>query len=352
MCVDCFNDCGTSLTSDKCVKYTGENIESLNICNSDPLSVVEGAIINKLISITAGEGISVTGITGCNSVVSLFDSISTLKSILQSFSTNICANKSSITSLQSAVNQSYSFDIGCLSTLTSTSTRDQVIQATVYKVCSNSSAILTIQNDYVKASELNTLVENYIQSTVDSNTSTVVNNYSLAIPYVAYEYYGPLTNFDATGKGLASAGFDKMYICNGQNGTPDKRGRVAVGAIAGVPGGSLDTAVDPALPANTGKNYALKDKFGASSISLSIANLPSHTHPVNDPKHSHKLIPDAGSQQVARSGGGTALRLENYGASATTTLSATGITIGSTGNNTPHDNVQPSIAAYFIMYIP
>lgn len=350
-CVDCYNDCGTTLTSDRCVKYTGENIDSLGICNSDPLNTVESVIINKLLSLSTGDGLSITGITGCNSVISLFDSTSSLKSILQSLSTNICNNKSLINGIQSLISQSYSFDLSCLTGLTPTATRDQVIQANIYKTCSNSTSILAIQNDYVKASQLNSLIAEYIQSTANTGT-TIVQEYTKFSPYIAYEYYGPLTNFDSTGKGLSSTGYDKVYICNGQNGTPDKRGRTAVGAIAGVPGGSLDAAVDPSLPQNAGKNYALKDKFGSSSVTLSVTNIPSHSHIVTDPGHKHTFNPDGGKQQVARSGGGTALRFENYGSSASTTVNKTGITIASTGGNSPHDNVQPSIAAYYIMFIP
>ena len=46
-CKDCFNNCDKP-TSDKCVKYTGPEIEFLGICTGDPLSELEAAIIEKL----------------------------------------------------------------------------------------------------------------------------------------------------------------------------------------------------------------------------------------------------------------------------------------------------------------
>ena len=47
------------------------------------------------------------------------------------------------------------------------------------------------------------------------------------VPYTVVEYYGPLTYFDNTGAGQGD--WDRIFLCNGLNGTPDKRGRVAVG---------------------------------------------------------------------------------------------------------------------------
>lgn len=352
-CTDCFNGCGDELTSDECVKYTGPDIEALDICTGDSLKVVEGKITDFLLSIQTSEGITIADLTGCNSITSLFDVDSSLKSIIQALVTSFCSIKTSVTSIQSTINTtSPSFNIGCLTSLNSSSTRDQIIQAIITKLCSLDSSVTSVLTDYVKASDLNTLIATYITSVAGDNNN-VTNYYTSSIPYVALEYYGSLSNFDSTGKGIASLGWDKMYICNGQNGTPDKRGRTAVGAIVGVPGGSLDAAVDPSLPANVGKNYALNDKFGASSILLTTNQLPAHNHPITDPGHKHKFLPDAGEGQVHRSGDtGHALRTENYGASASTTTDKTGITIGNTGASQAHDNVQPSIAAHYIMFIP
>ena len=92
------------------------------------------------------------------------------------------------------------------------------------------------------------------------------------VPYVAYEYYGPLTNFDGSGIGIPANGFFKVYLCNGLNGTPDKRGRVAVGAIQNVPGGPLDAAVNPSNAGNP--NYALYTTAGANTVTLITSQIP------------------------------------------------------------------------------
>jgi len=171
------------------------------------------------------------------------------------------------------------------------------------------------------------------------------------VPYVAYEYYGPLSNFNSTGIGLSANSFEKVYLCNGLNGTPDKRGRVAVGAIANVPGGTLDAAVDPTLPANAGKNWTLFQKIGASSVTLNTSQLPAHTHSIIDPGHDH-LIPTTNSGTASAGGDPVRGTLLGSANGRKVVKSTTGIVIESTGSTTPHDNMQPSIGAYFIMYIP
>ena len=97
------------------------------------------------------------------------------------------------------------------------------------------------------------------------------------IPFTVLEYYGPLTNFDGTGAGITALGFDKIYLCNGLNGTPDKRGRVGVGAVDSVPGGPLDAAVNPAA-STFNPNYAVYDVGGANSVALITSQLPAHSH--------------------------------------------------------------------------
>lgn len=348
-CSNCFDDCGDELSSDKCIKYTGEDVDALEICHGDSLRNIEDAIIAELLKLKTNTGNTLTGLTGCNSVLSLFDSDKTLKSIVQALITRVCSLTSSVSSIQSSIGSPYSFDVDCLDTLSSSSSKDEIIQAVITKVCEINTALSTISEDYVKSSDLNTLIANYL----DGLSGDVTEQYLKAIPYVAYEYYGPLTNFDSTGKGLTSAGYTKMYLCNGANNTPDKRGRTAVGAIAGVPGGSLDAAVDPSLPANAGLNYALKDKFGASSIILSVPELPSHTHIITDPGHLHTYF------TILTQGGGVGAGLANSHSHAneaipnkSTSKATTGITVNSTGNSQPHSNLQPGIACYFIMFIP
>ena len=71
---------------------------------------------------------------------------------------------------------------------------------------------------------------------------------------------------------------ENIYLCNGLNGTPDKRGRVPVGAIQLVPGGTPDPAVNPASDPLFNYDYAVGNIYGANSITLSSTQIPAHTH--------------------------------------------------------------------------
>ena len=180
------------------------------------------------------------------------------------------------------------------------------------------------------------------------------------VPYVAYEYYGSLTNFDGTGAGLNAAGFYKVYLCNGLNGTPDRRGRVAVGAIQNVPpiGIGLDAAVNPANPGNP--NYAIFNTGGANTVTLITSQIPIHSHSatatsigtISPNPHSHSY---AGVQAPSGQGDGsrTSVPLTRDTSSVSLTVDiSTSVTNSDTGSGAAHSNIQPVIAAYYIMYIP
>ena len=116
---------------------------------------------------------------------------------------------------------------------TSTSDTHAVLQAVITKLCDLdvelAALALDVDTNYVKLADLNSLIAAYIASTSTSG----VQYYTRMVPYTVVEYYGSLTgNFDVTGAGLND--WDKIYLCNGLNGTPDKRGRVPVGVIVGV----------------------------------------------------------------------------------------------------------------------
>ena len=182
------------------------------------------------------------------------------------------------------------------------------------------------------------------------------------VPFTVVEYYGSLTgNFDATGAGLGL--WDKIYLCNGNNGTPDKRGRVPVGVTSGMGGGALSPVVDPALgnPA-----YALLGAQGTNSVVLTTNQIPSHTHPATavstptDPGHTHTLKYKNGFSDPDESGA-VPDYMDQAGtksASAVTEAALTGITVATTvtvasaGGGLSHPNFQPGLGCYYIMYIP
>lgn len=141
-------------------------------------------------------------------------------------------------------------------------------------------------------------------------------------------------------------------LCNGSNGTPDLRDRFVVGA---------------------GSTYAVGATGGSSTVTLSEANLPSHTHTfsgttVSNGDHSHAVWSGSASSGSAfgirnssfdqLGGTDTASGLGYYSLSAkgeriietngahTHTFSGT---TGGTGSGTAHENRPPYYALAYIM---
>jgi toxin ParE1/3/4 len=158
-----------------------------------------------------------------------------------------------INSKITALNADYT--IGCLTGVTASSDTHEVLQATINKLCSVSTGltalILNVNTNYVKIADINTYIANYLASIAPANRA-----YTRMVPYVPMPYVGALSGFPAPADQLSATGqgvgyWEKVYLCNGLNGTPDLRGRMTVGAISGVGGGPLNSAVDPANPLNT-----------------------------------------------------------------------------------------------------
>lgn len=349
-CKDCFSNCSEMLY-DNCMKYTGEDIELLGICKGDPVSKVEQVIIEKLLEFAEGNGIELSDLTlsNCPSLQTALNGNSpTLTRIIQLLWDNQCTLKSLIDQLAPS---SYAFNTACLTGLPANPKQEDILQAALNLLCSIKSTVDAFPTTYVKISDLNSLVTQIIQNNTQTPSAGVQYKDRLA-PYTAVPYFGPLSNFDNTGKGLSTLGWDKVYICNGLNGTQDLRGRTLVGAVRNIPGGALDTAVNPTNPLNiTPVDYAIGDKFGENFVKLTTNEIPSHSHPVNDPGHRHTLPPNIHQDGNAAGGEGgsneKAPRVTLY-----TTTNTTGISIGATGGGQAHNNRQPSIACVFIMHIP
>lgn len=346
-CIDCLNNC-PEIISDKCVVYTGPDVPLLGICSNSSLSTVESIVINKLLSALDGTGIVPDNVTleNCADIKSALGTKDpNLNNLLQVLIDNQCTLKEAIDALATAPT---AFDTKCLVGLTNTSGPNEILQAVINTLCSIKTVVDGLPTTYVKISDLKNQVIQIIQ---EGNGNGVPIYKDRLVPYVAYEYYGPLSNFDNNGKGIASLGFDKVYICNGSNGTPDRRGRVAVGAVRNIPGGSLDSAVNPLSPSNPNTNYSVGDKFGENYVTLTTQEIPPHTHGVTDPGHDHTLPPGIQFDGTA-SGGESGTDEKAPPKSAKTTSGKTNISIQSTGGGQPHNNRQPSIAAIFIMHIP
>jgi microcystin-dependent protein len=343
-CTDCFNTCADKLITDRCVQYTGADIPALEICNGDSLYQVEAIILKKLQELADVGNVVLTDIDlSCSFLKDLLNNADpTISNLMQMFATASCDLYALIKALETQINTPFSINAPCLA-LPINPTRDQTLVATASKVCVLSTDVNTIKADYVKASELCAAVE----LCIGSPGATIQENTKMP-KYVAMAYMGPLTVFDSTGKGLEAFGYDKVYICNGNNGTQDMRGRAVVGANTNVVGPALDAAVNPALPDNIGYNVAQNTKLGNYTNTLSTDTIPSHTHAVTDPGHSHTYV----RAVVGDHPSGNSVVRPTIEQTTNTSTSLTGVTIASTGNGQPHNNVQPSFGCVYIVYLP
>lgn len=194
-------------------------------------------------------------------------------------------------------------------------------------------------------------------------------HYKKMVPYTVVEYYGSLNNFDTTGAGIGN--WINIYLCNGSNGTPDKRGVVGVGVSDGtMRGGTL-----PASTAPGGENptYTFKTITGANTVTLTTAQMPSHNHAGS----SATSVTSAHSHLIASVGGSATLTGNNHivegfstggnlgysfkGSNNTPTLGRTSaadatttttVTLAAQGGGEAHINYQPGLGCYYIMYIP
>lgn len=358
-CSNCYNGC-PEIISDQCVKYTGIDVPLLGIKNGDSLSYVEQALIEFLTSTLDGSGIIITlpPNTLCTVVSKYLPTCGeiTVVTLFEAIVKAICEVNSIATGNTILLQQIYDGYNGstCIPSITLTTPIDQVIQTVINTLCQLSSDfelfVADVETNYVTKTELCTLVAACAPS------PDVTQYKDRMVPYTVVEYYGSLANFDLTGAGLAANGFENIYLCNGMNGTPDKRGVVGVGAIVGVPSSvPLNSKVNPATDPIFNPNYSLGGPVvGSNSITLSTAQIPTHSHTatsvVTDPGHSHTV---AGS--ITPGGAGDGSR-RGVVATINTSTSTTGITVGttisSTGGNQAHANNQPALACYYIMYIP
>lgn len=380
-CSNCYNGCA-EIVSDKCVRYTGIDVPVLGIQTGDSLSYIEQSLIEFLTSTLNGVGIKpiVDPTIICAIVNANLPTCGefTLNDYISALIKSVCDLQTQIAVLNGRVNViEANYTVECLTGVTATSGTHAILQAVITKLCDLdlelSALILDVETNYVKISELDTLIQAYLDSLPASS-----KQYNKMIPYTAVEYYGSLSYFDATGAGLGD--WEKLYLCNGLNGTPDKRGRVPVGAIQLVPGGALSSVVNPAVAGNP--NYAVGDAtFGANTITLSAAQIPAHTHvataavTVTD-THRHFIAADiaenlpnlanATTPIVRTTNEGTyseySLRANTTGLEATvgrTSQAAVGsinVGVGVTNavnvGDQSHSNIQPTLACYYIMYIP
>jgi microcystin-dependent protein len=383
----CYNGC-VQVVSDQCVRYTGLDSIPLDISSGDNLQVVIENIIDNLVPLLSGTGdkITIASAIRCAIVNGYLPTPVgtnqwTSEQLFQTLVEVVCDLQTQITAIDAeidALNANYNID--CLDGVTSSSDTHAIVQAIINKLCETVDDLTTLELDvdtnYVKLADLDALIAAYIASQGGGNST---QQYLKMVPYVAYEYYGSLANFDGSGIGIPANGFFKVYLCNGLNGTPDKRGRVAVGAIQNVPGGPLDAAVNPANVGNP--NYALSGTTGANTITLITSQIPVHTHNATVVasgtvgNHTHIIMggdgPGAGpnptalevaANENAEGGNGSyniksaVSQVHNSGITSASGAGSVSLSVAVSNDNTgsggAHSNIQPVIAAYYIMYIP
>jgi microcystin-dependent protein len=373
ICSNCYNGC-TEIVSDKCVRYTGIDVPVLGIKTGDSLSYVEQCIITFLTSTLDGTGIKLTidpeiicevvdqYLPDCEDLnaLNLFTALIKAACDLQAQIDVIVA--------QLAVLEG-NYDIDCLTGVVASSGTHNILQAVITKLCDVDAALVALAVDvdtnYVKLADLDALIQAYLNS-----IAPIAQQYVKMVPYTAVEYYGTLSNFDAAGAGIAALGWDKIYLCNGQPGTPDKRGRVGVGVVSGVPGGPLNPAVDPAFG---NPLYPLNSAVGTNNVLLTTNQMPVHTHTTTPipVAHTHFMYnPDiniTGTPQIttapyatrARANASQDLNYEIMGSSTLPTLGTTSstsisanVTVNNAGGGLSHPNFQPAWATNYIIYIP
>ena len=369
-CSNCFNGC--DIVSDRCVKYTGIDIPELGIQTGDTLSHVEQSLITYLISALNGTGIKpvINNNIICNTVskylptcgdITIVDiSVALIKATcdLKEEIDGVIIDVEEINAELAILNAQYTIP-GCIEGTVDDESTHSVLQVLLNNFCLLFDSLPTT---YVSFDNIDASIEAYINANGGANV--IANR---MVPYSVVPYFGPITGiFDSTGAGLDLTGtggqdWRKVNLCNGNNGTPDLRGFGLVGAINGVPGGTLSSIVDPSSsPANP--NYSLYDTAGANQITLGSTQIPVHTHAntisVTDTGHTHGLNGNLmdygiGSSIGVKTGTDFFVTTRNTSATGSANINATITNAPApTGGGLPHANIQPVTACYYIQYRP
>lgn len=356
-CRDCFRNCPQKIT-DLCIEYTGDSIPELDICTGDTLLFVEANIIAKLLTALDGTGITITDFVNCPTITTLLDGQdANIANLVQALVTNACSADEAIQGILTTLNAPFSIPTSCL-TLPTSPTRDDVLKATVIKVCENTTKIDTVFTDYVKSSELCDKVEACIDAKNAGNGGSIVQENTKMAKYVYMAYDGPLTVFDSSGKGILSAGYDKVYIANGNHNTKDLRGYGIMGANTNVVGGTLANAVDPSQSQNAGYSMSPGAKKGSYTDTLTVSQIPSLTFPIPPLTYNVKIPGQRGGDNsdnantTAFAGGDKLPSDTGFNFTLTVPVTTPASNTSPLGGGQPHNTLQPTYAAVWIIYLP
>lgn len=373
-CNGCYQGC-RDIISDQCVKYTGNDIAFLGIEKGDPLSEVEEKITTYLQTVASGTGVvPQLPSTICSLVSDYLSGLTTitLNDVLAALIHAACELQDSLESVETSIETIEApYSLSCITGVTPTSGTHSILQAVIVQVCAisqNVTALYAALATYVKIEDINTYIEDYLTTTDNALLSSKM--YHKMVPYTAVEFYGNIAGkFDATGKGIGD--WEQVYLCNGENGTPDKRGRIPIGCTAM----GSSTALDPEVEVGVNPAYNIpKIKYGTNRVYITNNNLPSHSHTatstVTDPGHKHIFGGDQGLQTFggfSSYGGSMGFDLESGGGSSyyfytkdednSNNPQKTGVTVdtvitATTAGGQALQTIPPVISCYYIMYIP
>lgn len=92
-----------------------------------------------------------------------------------------------------------------------------------------------------------------------------------------------------------------------------------------------------------GSNFTMGDAVGATTHTLTVQQMPSHNHTINDPGHIHTGDTYRTGNQSTDNAFGTETAANETTAEGTVDSATTGITINNTGGGLPHNNMQPTL---------
>ena len=363
-CVNCFNGC-TETISDQCIKYTGIDIPSLEIAQGDSLSSVEQSLVKFLISTLDGSGIipsippqTYCQDTYCELVKNYLPTCGeiTIVDLFVALIKSVCDLQGQIDEIDAELlilNANYI--IGCLSDVTTTSDTHTIVQAIITKLCqlqlSVTALTLNLDTNYSSnGTQLNAYLASYLAETL----SSTLHNTKM-IPFTILPYYGSIAgNFDGTGAGLGN--WSRVFLCNGNNSTPDMRGRIPVGITDMSRSDFPDPNINPSITGNPA--YALTgtySKYGTNLVTLTVPQIPSHIHTattvISPNPHAHTVQEYSGTGIAGHHISAPVTGSDSGTSTGNVTLSATTI-ISSNGGGQAHSNIQPVLAVYYIIYIP
>jgi hypothetical protein len=288
--------------SSNCIRWEGPDIACLNIVTGQNLTELEEAMAEKICKLVENDT-AVLNTVLCGDFIALMaGKDKTVANLLQVMLTYDCSLKVLIDKVAADLKEfmDINVDLKCLKKATDTGhdpcdptktvvyTLEMILQLIIDFIC----ALQTQLNNLIAS--LPTLIQQYAGnmlagamkscqtgriSVTGTGASTVVNFKGFVPPFAAIPYYGPLTNFDSSGKGLTNTPVCGWYLCNGANGTPDLRGVVPFGATSGIPGGSsIPSFADPATYGYP--QMAINDTGGVSKVLLTgnQSGVGAHSH--------------------------------------------------------------------------